>query len=552
MANNEPAVGRGRWSTNFGFILAAVGSAIGLGNIWRFSFLCHKHGGGAFLIPYFTALVLVGVPLMLLEYGFGHRERGASALSFRRVGKSWEWGGWWMPTAAMFGINVWYMVVIGWCVSYFLYSFTLGWGSDPEAFFNQTYLQVSAVGATFAQASTEPLRLGAIVWPILAATLAVWFICWLVCYRDVAHGIERACKVFMPLLFVLTLILVGWSVNLPGAKEAILDHYLHFDFPRINPQLSVDWSKLNPFDWSQFDLRGAIAVGQPAALSAWRDAFGQIFFTLSLGFGIMIAYASYLPRKSDMVTNAVATCVINCGYSFVAGFIVFGVVGFMAKQKGVDFVDAISTGPPLAFIVYPKAISLLPALKQLFGAMFFLVLILAGVSSGISLIEAFVCSITDKFGGDRRIVVTAICVVGFLGSIVFCTQAGLPILDIVNHFVDYALVLGGLMECIIVGWVIRSYVLRKHLAEASGHRIPFLWDLSIRFVAPAFLAFILASGIYNEFVENYEGYRTAALLLFGLSWMVVLAIAALALTVRRWKPERLRREHVEAEDELLV
>lgn len=595
MANGQ----RARWSTNMGFILAAVGSAIGLGNVWRFSYRCYEHGGGAFLVPYFIALLVVGIPLMLVEYGFGHRERGSSPLSLRRVGKAWEWGGWWMPIAALFGINLWYPVVIAWCVCYFFFSFNLKWAdeqaiqgfertekqSQAEVFFNKAYLGDSkeitqgfllepppeqesgasgetpegkdsgsgnagqpAPGADDGSTSTrpaanpdarageggpKPIRLGGMQWWILLATLAVWLLCWIVCFRDVAHGIERACKVFMPLLFILTLILVGWSLTLPGAKDAIWKHYLH-----------CNWEQINPFQ--------ADDVKRAAALAAWRDAFGQIFFTLSLGFGIMIAYASYLPRKSDMVTNAVATCVINCGYSFIAGFAVFGVVGYMAHTKGANFEDAIAGGTSLAFIVYPEAINLLPTLKQLFGACFFLVLILAGISSAISLVEAFACSITDKFGWKRETVVTTICVIGFLGSIVFCTQAGPLILDIVNHYVDYALMLGGLLECIVVGWIVRSYTMRKHLEEASGRRIPVVWDVCVRFLIPAFLVFLLGYVLYNEFQSNYGNYKTSVLLIFGLSWMVAMALAALVFTVVPWKPERLIREHKEAEDELLV
>lgn len=515
---------RGTWSTNLGFILAAVGSAIGLGNIWRFSYKCHEHGGGIFLVPYFIALLVVGIPLMLLEYGLGHRERAASALSFRRAGRGWEWIGWWMPVAAMFGINLYYVVVIGWCLSYFFFSFNLAWAGNPQGFFNSQFLQLSG----------SPFELGGFRWPILAATLAVWFVCWLVCYRDVAHGIERACKIFMPLLFVLTIILVGWTVSLPGAKEAIRDYYLHFD-----------WSRLNPFVSDE----GA----RSAALAVWRDAFGQIFFTLSLGFGIMIAYASYLPRRSDIVVNAVATCAINCGYSFMAGFAVFGTVGFMAASKGIGFEQAVAAGPNLAFVVYPQAIEQLPALREVFGMMFFLVLVLAGISSAISLVEAFACSATDKFAWRRERVVTATCVLGFLGSLVFATRAGLLILDIVDHFVtNFGLVFGGLMECVLVGWFIRSYVMRRYIENVSGRRVSVLWDVSIRIVSPVVLAVILAGGVISLVRQGYGGYPAQALLLFGGLWTGACLIAAVALATWPWKPERLRREHLEGEDELFV
>lgn len=524
---------RGQWSTNFGFILAAVGSAIGLGNIWRFSFYCFEHGGGAFLVPYFVALFVVGIPLMLVEYGFGHRERGGSALSFRRMGRGWELGGWWMPTASMFGINLWYAVVIGWCVYYFFLSFNIGWGDDPEKYFLGTYLGFSDVMENTLQSGTGTLKLGALQWQVFLPTLGVWFVSWMICYRDVAHGIERACKIFMPILFLLTIILVVWSVTLPGAKEAIFGHYLH-----------CEWSQINPF---QSD-----PAARAEAFKAWRDAFGQIFFTLSLGFGIMITYASYLPRKSDMVTNALATCLINCIYSFVAGFAVFAVVGFMAQQQGKEFTEAIVGGPPLAFIVYPKAIGMFPALKELFGAMFFLVLVLAGISSFVSLNEAFACSITDKFGWSRKRVVTVGCIFGAFASMIFCTQAGLPALDTVGHFVDYALMIGGILECLVVGWIVKSYVMRKHLLEASGKKIPVMWDVSIRFIIPIFLIFVLIRGVLGEFKENYEGYKTSVLLIFGLGWMLTILFMSIVFSIVPWKRGRLAREHHEGDDDLLT
>ena len=173
---------RGSWKSNIGFLLAAIGSAIGLGNIWRFSYLAHQHGGSAFLIPYFIALIVAGIPIMLLEYGLGHREKGSPPLSFARIHSSAEWVGWVMPIVAMFGIMLYYSVIIGWCVNYFFYSFDLKWGADTEHFFFKTFLELS----------DSPGNFGGIRVPIASATLLVWFLCWVICYREVSHGIEKA------------------------------------------------------------------------------------------------------------------------------------------------------------------------------------------------------------------------------------------------------------------------------------------------------------------------------------------------------------------------
>ncbi|NQU18428.1 MAG: sodium-dependent transporter, partial [Candidatus Saganbacteria bacterium] len=351
------------WGSQLGFLFAAIGSAIGLGNIWRFSYMTYENGGGAFLIPYVIALLVAGIPLLILEYGLGHKKHGSSSLAFAKIGRKFEFLGWWMPTISTFGIMLFYSVIIGWCVNFFFYSFDLAWGKDTQAFFFNTFLQQSK----------GVFDIGSIVSPILISVLGVWFVIWLICYKEINHGIEKACLIFMPLLFGMTLFLVGWGLTLPGAIEGI-KFYLIPDFSKL----------LN--------------------LKVWMDAFGQIFFTLSLGFGIMIAYASYLPKRTDIIRNAYITSFVNCIYSFIAGFAIFSIVGYMALQKGEPVSQVIKQSITLAFVVFPEGISLLPAFNNLFGMIFFGVLVIAGISSGISLIEAFSAAITDKFNFDRRVV----------------------------------------------------------------------------------------------------------------------------------------------------
>jgi len=514
---------RSNWKSNLGFLLAAIGSAIGLGNVWRFSYMAHQYGGGAFLVPYLVALLVAGLPIMLLEYGVGHREKGSSPLSFARMHPRLELLGWWMPVVAMFGIMLYYAVVIGWCVNYFVFSFNLSWGGDPQAFFFADFLNLPESSST----------LGAVRPGILAATCLVWFLCWFICYRDVSHGIEKASMIFMPLLFVLTVVMVAWTLTLDGAWEAVLSHYL-----------SADWSKIN--------FLAADPSARVAASKVWAAAFGQIFFTLSLGFGIMITYASYLPEKTDITRNAVLTCVINCGYSLLAGIAVFGIVGFMAKVQGVPFDEAIKGGPQLAFVVYPQAISLLPGLNTLFGALFFLVLIIAGLTSGVSLVEAFACSLTDKFDWPRKTVVTILCVAGALGSLAFTTRGGLYLLDVVDHFVtNYGLVLGGIFECLVVGWLLGPESLRRHISSV-GSELPRSWNVFIRYSTPVILAVLLLLTLAGDLRENYGGYPTPMLLLVGGGWLVACLVAARVLASKKWRPGKLERRHRPGEDELLV
>jgi NSS family neurotransmitter:Na+ symporter len=514
---------RGKWQSNIGFLLAAIGSAIGLGNIWRFSYMAHQYGGGAFLVPYIVALIVAGLPIMLLEYGIGHKEKGSSPLSFRRIGTQYEWLGWWMPVVAMFGIMLYYSVIIGWCFNYLVYAVTLAWGDDPQGFFFKEFLALSPSAS----------EIGIFRPQILVSTSVCWFLCWLICFQDVRHGIEKASKIFMPSLLIITFILVGWTVSLDGAKEAIFNHYL-----------STDWSKIN--------FLAADHLARTSAREVWVAAFGQIFFTLSLGFGIMITYASYLPRKTNIGFNALITCIVNSCYSLIAGLTVFGIVGFMAKAQNVPFEEAIKGGPQLAFVIYPKAISMLPAYNNLFGILFFLILCIAGLTSGVSLIEAFTCSLTDKFNFSRKKVVSVVCAAGFLGSLIFTTNGGLYLLDIADHFIThYGLIIGGLLECLLIGWVLKASVIRNHL-NGSGSIIPKLWDFCIRFSTPLILICLVYFSISGDLEKNYEGYARSHLLLYGGGALLICLFIALLFTFCPWEQSRLQRQHKPEEDDLLV
>jgi len=500
------------WGSQVGFLFAAIGSAIGLGNIWRFSYMAYENGGGAFLIPYFVALLTAGVPLLILEFGLGHKKHGASSLAFAKIGRKFEWLGWWMPVFATFGIMLFYSVVIGWCVNYVFYSFNLAWGADTQAFFLKDFLGLSS----------GVFDLGGVPFHLLFSLAFVWGLTWIICFREVNHGIEKACMVFMPLLFFLTLILVGWGLTLPGAWEGI-KWYLRPDFSKI------------------------------ASWQVWMAAYGQIFFTLTLGFGVMIAYASYLPKRTDIVKSAVITSLVNCFYSFVAGFAVFSVLGYMAVKSGLPVDKVVKSGPSLAFVAYPQAISLLPFLREVFGVIFFGALVIAGISSGISLIEAFSRAVTDKFDLDRRMVVSLLCLAGFLGSLVFATGAGLYWLDIVDHYINqYGLVLAGILECLIVGWFLKARVLRTHINAVSDWSVNRFWDLAISILIPAILLVILVSNLIGEFGKPYGGYDVNALLVLGGLWLLATLLAGVILSLPAWDRKKLEYDHFAGEDRLLV
>lgn len=488
---------RSQWKSRIGFLLAAIGSAVGLGNIWRFPYLCYKNGGGVFLFPYLIALFTAGIPLMLLEIGIGHKMRGSASLSFAKVNRRWEWLGWWAVTFVMFGIVLYYCVIISWCLNYLFFSFNLSWGNDPNDFFFNKFLRIT----------DGPHQLGEVRTSILFGLGLVWFINWLIVFFGIQRGVERANRIFMPILFLLTAILVFWSLTLKGAFLG-LKHYLKPDFNLLaNPQV-------------------------------WIDAYSQAFFSLSLGFGIMVAYASYLPHRSEIVRDSLIISFADSFFSIFAGCAVFSVLGYMATSLSTPLDKVVGESVGLAFVVYPQAISLLPVFSHAFGVIFFAVLVVAGFSSSISILEAFSVSIMDKFGYSRRITVTVVSVLGFFGGIVFSCRGGLFWLDIVDHFLShYGLITVGILECILIGWIFKASHLREHVNHISSLKLNRTWDFCIRVLTPVVLVVILINNLIKEFTLPYGGYSWLANILIGRDWLIFTLFIALLFASRPWRKQ---------------
>ena len=484
---------RSQWGTRAGFILAALGSAVGLGNIWRFPAEAYANGGGAFFVPYLFALLTAGIPILIMEFTMGHKYRGSSPLSFRRMNKRTEWVGWWGVLVA-FVISTYYSVIIAWAISYAGFSLQLSWGADPETFLFKQHLHVVENAG----------QIGNLVPGVLFPLIIVWIVVLGILYKGVRKGIEVANRIFIPTLTIMFLIIVLRAVTLPGALQG-LDAFFKPDFSQI----------LEP--------------------SVWIAAYGQIFFSMSIAFAIMITYASYLPKRSDLANNAFIVGFGNSSFELLAGIGVFSVLGFMALQSGVAVDDVVDAGVGLAFVVFPQIINELPALNGTFGFLFFASLVLAGLTSLMSITETYVAGLVDKFNISRG---TAVLVGGGLAaviSLIYATQGGMMFLDLVDHFINsFGVAMLGLVEVILIVWVFRKLgEFKEYTNHLSDIQVGLWWTISLGVITPVVLGYMMYGLFKENILSNYGGYPDD-FILYG--WMVALAalVVGIVLSFMKW------------------
>lgn len=493
---------RAQWGTRAGFILAAVGSALGLGNIWRFPAIAYENGGGAFLIPYLFALLTAGIPILIMEFTMGHKYRGSSPLTFRRMHKGAEFVGWWGVLVA-FVISTYYSVIIAWAMSYMIFAVKLGWGSDTGSFF-ESFLQVNEVAAGMS---------GSLVLGVLIPLVIVWFIVLGILFKGIRKGIEVANRIMIPTLIVVFLLIVIRAVTLPGALDG-LDALFKPDFTKI---LSPD---------------------------VWVAAYGQIFFSLSIAFAIMITYSSYLPKKSDITNNAFITGLGNSAFELLAGIGVFAVLGFLALESGQNIDEVVAGGPGLAFAVFPEIINQFPAFNATFGFLFFISLVLAGLTSLMSITETYVAAVVDKFNISRGKAVIFGGGLAAVTSLLFATQGGLNFLDMTDYFINqFGVAMLGFVEVVLVIWILRKgKELRRHADSVSDIKLGSWWTISLSVITPLMLGYMLfqlfRQNILKKFdtdTGNYEGYADAFILYGG--WFVAAGalVIGIILATLKWK-----------------
>lgn len=540
---------RERWGSRMLFIFAAVGSAAGLGNLWRFPYLASKHGGGAFLIPYIVILLLIGVPLLLLEFAIGQRFQKGAIEGLANVNRHFSGVGM-MGVLAGFVVVGYYGVVIAWAVLYLVASFKVAWAGQETVYFFEKVLHISG-GIN---------EVGAIQIPILIGLA----IAWIAIYFSIWKGTRSASKVIMitmPLPILLVIILAIRGVTLGPGSMIGMQAYLFPDWIRIFTDIDV-----------------------------WNAAIAQIFFTLTLGFGTMIAYGSYNDKGQELVKSTYWTVFINSAISLIAGVAIFGTIGFMCfniagsdgvphsmvmeyqQQKNIAVVEDVApalahdknytyqelteagisitqqevakyhiahsklSGPGLAFVVYPRAIASFKAkwMSALFGILFFVTLLSLGIDSIFSLVEAMSTVIADEVHKrlnrvNHSIITLWVCVAGFLTGIIYTTNAGLYFLDLIDHYItSYGLVLVGLLQAIAVGWFYNIKDFKRYINSTTNITLGTWWEISIRYIAPLLLSYLLVNQLITDVKTPYAGYPFWAQL---LGWSVVILPILIGLFV---------------------
>lgn len=441
---------RGNFGSKLGVILASAGSAVGLGNIWRFPYETGNHGGAAFILIYLGCILLLGLPIMIAEFLIGRHSQANTARAYQILapGTQWRWVGR-MGVLAGFLILGYYSVVAGWTLEYIFEAVSNSFaGKTPAEFIS-----------SFQSFSSNPWR------PALWLTLFLLATHFII-VKGVEKGIEKSSKIMMPTLFIIILVLVGCSVTLPGASRGI--EFL----------LKPDFSKVD----------GNVFLG----------AMGQAFFSLSLGMGCLCTYASYFSKDTNLTRTAFSVGIIDTFVAVLAGFIIFPAAFSVGIQP-----DA---GPSLIFITLPnvfqQAFSGIPVLAYIFSVMFYVLLALAALTSTISLHEVVTAYLHEEFNftrGKAARLVTAGCILlGILCSLSLgvtkdFTIFGLGMFDLFD-FVTAKLMLplGGLLISIFTGWYLNKKLVWSEITNNGTLKVPIykLIIFILKYVAPIAISVI--------------------------------------------------------------
>ncbi|MBE6509238.1 MAG: sodium-dependent transporter [Methanobrevibacter sp.] len=446
-----------QWDSSIAFIFAMIGAAVGLGNIWRFSYVLYSNGGGSFFIPYFIAIAIMGIPFLILEYGVGFSFKESFSNIMRKIRPEFEIIAW-ILVLFVFIVTIYYMVILSWDLVYLLSSFTFNWGTDTAAYF------VNNVGGSSNLSNASFLLI-----PTTVGVVLLWVVLWFIAHKNVDKGIGKVSKILIPALFVIMAIIIVYALTLPGASIG------------INTLLTPDWGKL----WD---------------VNIWLAAFAQIIFSLSMGQAIALTYASYLPENSKLIDNVLIVVASNSAFEICTAFGVFSILGFMSLTNGVPMIQLITEGTGLVFIVFPMIFNIMGPIGRILAPMLFLAILFAGVTSALGFFEPMLNSTSAKLGWSRRKTATILSIVGCIFSVILTTGISSYLVGIIDAFVnEFGILLLIGIQCIIFAWFYGVEHFLPALNEHSTFKVGKTWKFVIKYLLPTVLIIMWAIGIFQLF-----------------------------------------------------
>lgn len=447
------------WSSKFAIVMAFLGSAIGLANIWRFPKVLYANGGSSFMIPYIVALLTLGLCVYLLEISIGYKFRESLPKIYYLIREKYEWIGWFI-IISLFLCCSYYITIIGWDLIYFLLSFTKAWGTNPNFYFSNTLL--NSVNSINGITQFVPILIG--------ATVSCWLIIFVVCRNSLHKGIEKMCNILIPALLVIVVIIVISSLFLPGASIG------------YNQFLHPDWASLTN-------------------LNVWLAAFTQISFTLGLGWGILIAYGVYLPEDTNLVSTTFSIPFCNSGFEVFHAIGLFSILGFMTFTTGTSFNSLVTDGSGLTFVVLPHIFNYMGTEANILGPLYFIAIFFAGLTSFGALLEPIIIGVTEKFGFNRKKATAIVVLLCGAISLLFTTRSASWILNVFDCYVSYFCFLAVIIiECIMFGWIYKIDKLTEISKDNFPKNLDKLWKFAIKFIIPIILAILIINAIINHFI----------------------------------------------------
>ncbi|CAB1420211.1 unnamed protein product [Pleuronectes platessa] len=458
--------GRGHWGSKAEYILTVMGAIIGPGNVWRFPYLCYRNGGGVFFIPYVLFMFTCGIPLFFLETALGQYTNQGGITCWKKICPLFQGMG--FASHLIIAISATsYIIIIAWAFFYLFLSFSqdLPWASCGHYWNTDSCLDFSNPNLSLSMMAKEngtlPVvefwqrrvlkisngieEVGSLRWELVLCLILTWVICYFCVWKGI-KSTGKAAYFTATFPFVMLLVLLVRGVTLPGAMHGII-YYLYPDISRLSdPQV-------------------------------WMDAGTQILFSYAIGLGFLTSLGSYNTYNNDCYRDCLYLCLLNSVTSIVAGFAVFSILGFMTYEQGVDISEVAESGPGLAFIVFPRALAMMP-MPQVWSVCFFLMIILLGLDSQFVGMECLMTSLVDLFpahlrkGCRRELLLLAICISCCLLGLLLVTEGGMYLLQLLDHHVcsGTTLILLSFFQSVSIGWVYGSDRFYENITDMIGYR----------------------------------------------------------------------------------